>query len=86
MQACTCSGRSRGGAGGPRPPLLLDQTEAKRPEKNFLEAAPPPPPPPLSTDAYKNIMNIDRCKLNVPIKGAWACQACVFLELQFILN
>lgn len=74
------SGRSRGGAGGARPPLLLDQTEAKRPEKIFGRL------PPLSTDAYKNIMNIDRCKLNVPIKGAWACQACVFLELQFILN
>ena len=79
MQACTVQGRGRGAG----PPLLLDQTEAKRPEKNFLETAPPPP---LSTDAYKNIMNIDRCKLNVPIKGAWACQACVFLVLQFILN
>ena len=77
------SGRSRGGAGGARPPFLLDQTVAKRPEKIFLQTAPPPP---LSTDAYKNITNIHRCKLNVPIKGAWACQACVFLELQFILN
>ena len=36
------SGRSRGGAGGARPPLLLDQTEAKRPEKIFLQTAPPP--------------------------------------------
>ena len=55
------SGKSRGGAGGSGPPLLLDQTEAKRPEKNILEIAPPP----LSTDAYKNIMNIDRCR------GGW---------------
>ena len=80
MQACTVADPGEG-QGGQSPPLLLDQTEAKRPEKKFLETAPP-----LSTDAYKNIMNIDRCKLNVPIKGAWACQACVFLELQFILN
>ena len=73
------------GQGGPGPPLLLDQTEAKRPEKKFFLLGPTPPPP-LSTDAYKNIMNIDRCKLSVPIKGAWACGASVFLELQFILN
>lgn len=81
MQACTVADPGEG-QGGPGPPLLLDQTEAKRPEKIFLQTAPPP----LSTDAYKNITNIHRCKLNVPIKGAWACQACVFLELQFILN
>ena len=31
------------GPGGP-PPLLLDENEAGRAEKNFLEAAPPPPP------------------------------------------
>ena len=82
MQACTVADPGEG-QGGPGPPLLLDQTEAKRPEKFFWETAPPSP---LSTDPYKNIMNIDRCKLNVPIKGAWACQASVFLELQFILN
>ena len=81
MQACKVADPGEG-QGGPGPPLLLDQTEAKRPEKNFLETAPPT----LSTDAYKNLFNIDRCKLNVPIKGAWACQASVFLELQFILN
>ena len=46
------SGGSRGGARGARPPLFLDQTEARRTEKNFFE--PPPlshgldtPPPPL---------------------------------------
>ena len=66
---------------GPRPPLTFRPNWGQKAWKNFLETAPP-----LSTDAYKNIMNIDRCKLNVPIKGAWACQACVFLELQFILN
>ena len=81
MQACTCSGRPRGGAGGPGPPLFLDQTEAKRAEKIFWRLGPP-----FSTDAYKNIMNTKRCKRNVPSKGAWACQACVVLELQFILN
>ena len=32
------------GRGAQAPPILLDQTEAKRPEKNFLETAPPPPP------------------------------------------
>ena len=83
MQACTVADPGEG-QGGPGPPLLLDQTEAKRPEKNFFGDCPPPLP--LSTDAYKNITNIDRCKLNIPIKGAWACQACVFLALQFILN
>ena len=30
------------GPGGPVPPLFLDQTEAKRVEKIFLETAPPP--------------------------------------------
>ena len=81
---------------GPGPPLFKDQTEAKRAEKSFWETAPPPPlfsgagwpaPPlhPLSkgstTDAYKDIMNIERCKLNLPVKGVWACQVCVFSEL-----
>ena len=50
------SGGSRGGAGGFLPPLFLDQTEARRAEKNFWETTPlisgsgwpPPPPPPLS--------------------------------------
>ena len=32
------------GPGGPSPPLFLDQTEAQRGEKEFLD--PPPPPPP----------------------------------------
>ena len=40
------------GPGGPAPPppLVLDQTEAQRAEKNFLETPfpAPPPPPPLS--------------------------------------
>ena len=41
------SGGSRGGARGARPPLLLflDETEAQRAEKIFLETKPPPPPP-----------------------------------------
>ena len=43
------------GPGGVRPPLFLDQTEARRAEKNLLDTAPPfslglddQPPPPLS--------------------------------------
>ena len=32
----------RGGGGGRLPPLLLDQTEARRAEKMFLRPAPPP--------------------------------------------
>ena len=35
------SGGSRGGAGGFLPPLFLDQTEARRAEKNFWETTPP---------------------------------------------
>ena len=31
--------------GGPGPPLFLDQTKARRVEKNFLETCPPPPLP-----------------------------------------
>ena len=30
------------GPGGPRPPLFLDQTKARRVEKNFLKTCPPP--------------------------------------------
>ena len=37
------SGGSRGGARLARPLLFLDQTEARRTEKFFLETAPPPP-------------------------------------------
>ena len=33
------SGGSRGGAQGPKTPLLSDQTEARRAEKNFLDTA-----------------------------------------------
>ena len=47
------SGGSRGGARGARPPLFLDQTEARRTEKKFFDPPPPishglytPPPPP----------------------------------------
>ena len=38
-----------GGAQGARSPspLFLDQTEARRAQKNFLGDRPPPPPPPL---------------------------------------
>ena len=40
---CDCSGVSRGGAQGDRPPpLFLDQTEAQRAEKKFLATGPPP--------------------------------------------
>ena len=35
------SGGSRGEARGARPPLFLDQTKARRVEKNFLRPAPP---------------------------------------------
>ena len=38
-QAISYSGRSREGA----PPLFVDQTEAQRVKKLFLETAPPPP-------------------------------------------
>ena len=41
------SGGSRGGARGARPPLFLDQTEARRTEKNFFE-----PPPLISWSGY----------------------------------
>ena len=37
--------QGRGGAGGPAPPLLLDQTEARRAEKIVLETGTPLPPP-----------------------------------------
>ena len=39
------SGGSRGGAGKARaqPPLLLDETEARRAEKNFFETGAPLP-------------------------------------------
>ena len=39
--------QGRGGAGGPAPPLLLDQTEARRAEKIFWGHRHPSPPPPL---------------------------------------
>ena len=40
-------GRSReGGPRGPAPNLFLDQTEARRDEKNVFEDRPPPHPPP----------------------------------------
>ena len=39
--------QGRGGAGGPAPPLLLDQTEARRAEKIFLGDRHPSPRPPL---------------------------------------
>lgn len=40
------TGRSRGRAQGPPPPLFLDQNEAKRAEKYFWRPPPPPNPPP----------------------------------------
>ena len=44
ISGMVCSGGSRGGAWGarPLPPLFLDETEARRVEKNFLETGPPP--------------------------------------------
>ena len=42
LNTFSCSGKSRGGAWrATPPPLFLDQTEAQRAEKNFLETAPP---------------------------------------------
>ena len=43
------SGGSRGRA---RPPLFLDQTEARRAEKNFGGDRAPPPPPPLNLKVW----------------------------------
>ena len=51
-----CSGRSRGGAQGGRPPLFSDENEAWRAENIYFFRLPPPPylrvwmtvPPPLS--------------------------------------
>ena len=37
---------SEEGPGGPPPPLFLDQTEARRAEKNFFLRPPTPSPPP----------------------------------------
>ena len=37
------SGRSRGGARGGWPPLLFDQSEAQRAEKNYFGDSSPPP-------------------------------------------
>ena len=42
MQACTVADPGEG-QGGQSPPLLLDQTEAKRPEKIFWRLLPPFP-------------------------------------------
>ena len=46
VKSCTRhadSGVSRGGARGARPPLFLDQTEARRAEKKFFSRPPPSP-------------------------------------------
>ena len=39
--ACTSGGSRKGARGAP---LFLDQTEARRAEKNIFETGPPPPP------------------------------------------
>ena len=39
--ACTSGGSRKGARGAP---LFLDQTEARRAEKNLFETGPPPPP------------------------------------------
>ena len=60
--ASTSGGSKGGGLGGARlPPLLLDQTEARRAEKVFFKTAPPlsqglgdsphTPPPPSPSEA-----------------------------------
>ena len=61
ISGMVCSGGSRGGAWGtrPPPPLFLDETKARRVGKNFLGSGPPPylrvwitpfPLPPLTQD------------------------------------
>ena len=62
-QSLHFSGGFRGGARGTRVPLLfLDQTEARRAEKSFLETSPPPPskglggpPPPPPPPPYLKV-------------------------------
>ena len=45
QKPCIDSGASRGGAWEANLPLFLDQTEARRAEKNFFKTAPPLPTP-----------------------------------------
>ena len=65
------SGGSRGGARGARPPLFLDQTEARRTEKNFFEPPPPlshgldtPPPPYLKVWIRHWLFDTFKCRLS----------------------
>ena len=69
MRTNPCSGGSGGrDPGSPASRLFLDQTEARRAEKNFLRPAPPPPsqglddtPPPLSEGLDPSL----RCKISL---------------------
>ena len=65
------SGGSRGGARGARPPLFLDQTEARRTEKKFFEPPPPishgldtPPPPYLKVWIRHWLFDTFKCRLS----------------------
>ena len=51
------------GPGGPAHPLILEQTAARRAEKNFFATAPPPPPP---TPAY---LRVWMTALHPPLKA-----------------
>lgn len=57
QKPCIDSGASRGGAWEANLPLFLDQTEARKAEKNFFKTAPPPLPPPTPTPYLRVWMN-----------------------------
>ena len=60
------------GPGGPARPLVLDQSKARRAEKNLLENDPPPPPlpcqlsegldPPLKAVSMSGVSGFDSCE------------------------
>ena len=64
------SGGSRGGARGARPPLFLDQTEARRTEKNVFDppliswAGYPPPPTYLKVWIRHWLFDTFKCRLS----------------------
>ena len=64
------SGGSRGGARGARPPLFLDQTEARRTEKKIFETPPylmvwiTPPPPYLKVWIRHWLFDTFKCRLS----------------------
>ena len=91
------SGGSRGGTRPLWAPLLLDQTEARRAKKVFLETAlpllseglddryPPPPPPPLSQSPVPALRYIKRYKQqqNMNWELWYNCKASKFSESTF---